>query len=251
MKERELEQILKQGKKELLESLRSIAGRRVVNAIASIPRENFIDHSMQHLAYEDIPLPIPGYNPNVITISSPKIVAQMTDLLDPRPTDKVLEIGTGTGYQAAVLSKLSGRVISVDVFSDLSSVTKRRLEKLGIDNVDVVVADGSIPFTKVKAFEKIIVTASMFPSPYSPIFSMLNEGGVCVAPIGGIEGSESSCTIIRIRREGNRYIIDKKLPGFVFVPMLGMAGWGSHYKMIIEQMYSTFYGEESKGWLEK
>lgn len=238
---------LKKRKEKLLTGLREIVSERVVKAIADTPRELFVEPQLRRLAYDNRALPIYGYE-EVSTISSPEVVAIMTDLLDPQPNERVLEVGAGTGYQAAVLSKLAGRVVTVEIFESLAQEAKQRLRKLEIDNVDIVVADGTIPFTKFGTFDKIIVTASMFPSPYSPIFSLLDENGVLVAPIGGVGGNKISCKIMRIRRRGDKISLEKKLPGFVFVPMRGAAGWEVHYKEKIRRMLGHFFGEEGQEW---
>ncbi len=245
--DRETRKHLKKRKEELLVGLREIVSERVVKAIADTPRELFVEPQLCRSAYDNRALPIYGYE-KVSTISSPNVVAIMTDLLDPQPNERVLEVGAGTGYQAAVLSKLAGRVVTVEIFESLAQEAKQRLRKLEINNVDIVVADGTIPFTKLSTFDKIIVTASMPPSPYSPIFSLLGENGVLVAPIGGVRGDKGTCEVMRIRRRGDKISLEKKLPGFVFVPTRGAAGWEVHYKDIVRKTLEYFWGEEGQEW---
>ncbi len=245
--DRKTREHLKQRKEKFLADLRGIVSERVVKAMADTPRELFVEPQLCRSAYDNRALPIYGYE-KVSTISSPKVVAIMTDLLDPQPNERVLEVGAGTGYQAAVLSKLAGRVVTVEIFESLAQEAKQRLRKLEIDNVDIVVADGTISFTKFDTFDKIIVTASMFPSPYSPIFSLLNENGVLVAPIGGVRGDKSTCEIMRIRRRGDKISLEKKLPGFAFVPMGGAGGWKAYYREIAGKTLEHFFGKEGQEW---
>lgn len=161
----------KTGRRELAE--------RVMEVIASVPRHEFVPAPLQDFAYLDQPLPI-GFGK---TISQPFIVALMTDLLDPRPEDRVLEIGTGLGYQAAVLAKLVQIVYSVEIIHDLAREAERRLAAMGYDNIVLRVGDGSSGWREHSPFDKIIVTAAPELIPAS-LLNQLRPGGKMVIPAG-------------------------------------------------------------------
>ncbi len=155
----------------------------------------------------------------------------MTDLLDPQEGDKVLEVGTATGYQAAILAKLvgnSGRVVTTEIDPGLTRSAKRRLDKIGITNVDVVRTDGVFYFTPEKVFDRILVTASLFPSLHLPLYFSLREGGICVAPIGGDDGDPHNCYMAVMKKEEGEMRVDAVVRGFSFVLAQGLAGWSRH-----------------------
>ena len=152
---------------------------RVMAAMAKVPRHEFVPVEAQMLAYANAPLPI-GHGK---TISQPFIVAVMTDLLDVRPGDTVLEVGTGLGYQAAVLAELAGAVYSVELIEDLASQAKQRLARQGYDNVQLRVGNGYHGWSEHAPFDKVIVTAAPDLIP-PPLIYQLKPGGRMVLPVG-------------------------------------------------------------------
>lgn len=158
---------------------RGIYDTRIINAFLEIPRENFIPEMERANAYEDGPVPI-GHGQ---TISQPYIVALMTQLLDPKRTDQVLEIGAGSGYQSAILSRMVKNVTSVEIIASLAKSAQENLDNLGIINVKVIHDDGSALIFKNKKFDKIIVTAAAPEIPAIWI-DLLKERGIIVIPEG-------------------------------------------------------------------
>ena len=158
---------------------KAVLDRRVLEAMGSVPRHLFVPHELRPLAYADTPLPI-GYGK---TISQPFIVGLMTDLLQLRPTDTVLEVGTGLGYQAAVLARLARHVYSIEVIEELAVGARQRLKSLGCRNVEVSVGDGRAGWPAHAPFDKIIVTAAPDLIPPALIYQ-LAPGGRMVIPAG-------------------------------------------------------------------
>ncbi len=229
-------------RKELLETLREEGiSEKTLGVMAEVPRCLFVSFPQLRLSYVDEALPImqrPSLRKPLAfinrregtSLSQPSVVGVMTDSLELQPTDKVLEIGTATGYQAAVISKLASEVVTVDVLDELCLQAKKRLNKLGIDNVHVVVADGSIPFAEKKVFDKIIVTASVPPFiPHPPLLELLKPNGLAVMPLGGLLGKKDICEMLSIRAGEDDYHIESRLGRFRFVPMQGKAGWEIFY----------------------
>lgn len=144
-----------------------------------IPREKFVPPEYQHQAYDDCPISI-GYGQ---TISQPYTVAFMTDLLKLKGSEKVLEIGTGSGYQAAILSLLADKVYTVEIIRQLADQAKERLKRLGYKKVEVKTASGEVGWKQKAPFDAILVTAGMEKVPEA-LFKQLKEGGVLVAPVG-------------------------------------------------------------------
>src|SRR5713226_7962365 len=151
----------------------------VIEAMGKIPRHEFVPLELQAYAYINSPLPV-GYGK---TVSQPFIIALMTDLLEPRPGDVVLEVGAGVGYQAAILSELVSRVYSIEIIEELALDTKRRLERLGYRNVEVSVGNGYYGWPDHALYDKIIVTAAPDLIP-PPLFDQLKPGGKMVIPTG-------------------------------------------------------------------
>lgn len=160
---------------------RGIKDERVLAAIGKVPRHKFVPKSQVRHAYEDYPLPI-GYGQ---TISQPYIVALMTELLQLSPKDKVLEIGTGSGYQAAVLAEIVDSVFSVEIIRKLGESARQRMKNLGYKNVAVKVADGYYGWREHAPYDAIIVTAAAEYIP-PPLLEQLKEGGRMVIPIGPV-----------------------------------------------------------------
>jgi protein-L-isoaspartate(D-aspartate) O-methyltransferase len=152
---------------------------RVMMAMGKVPRHEFVPIELQPYAYANIPLPI-GFEK---TISQPFIVALMTDLLDIKPHDSVLEIGTGLGYQAAILAQLARKVYSVEIIQELGQQAKQRLRRQGCSNVELKIADGSHGWSEHAPFDKVIVTAAPDLLP-PPLIHQLKAGGKMVIPAG-------------------------------------------------------------------
>ena len=152
---------------------------RVMTAMRKVPRHEFVPIELQPYAYDNIPLPI-GF---AKTISQPFVVALMTDLLDIKADDSVLEIGTGLGYQAAILAQLARRVYSVEIIEELGQAAKRRLRRQGCSNVELKIANGYHGWSEHAPFDKVIVTAAPDLIP-PPLIHQLKAGGKMVIPAG-------------------------------------------------------------------
>ena len=155
---------------------------RVMAAMGRVPRHRFVPAPLASVAYQDMPLPI-GFDK---TISQPFIVAVMTDLLVPLPHEVVLEVGTGLGYQAAVLAELAGRVWSVEIVEELATEAKARLRRLGYANVGIRIGDGSRGWAEHAPFDKIMVTAAAELTPPA-LIEQLKPGGRMVLPVGAMD----------------------------------------------------------------
>ena len=195
--------------REQLES-RDITDRRVLIAMRKVPRHLFINPTYRHLAYEDYPLPIPGGQ----TISQPYIVALMTQLLNLGKSEKVLEIGTGSGYQAAILSHISKQVFSIEIIESLAQNAAATLHDLGYDQVHIKCADGNIGWKQEAPFDAIIITCATDQVP-SALFNQLKEGGRMVLPLGNPRTSQTLTVVTKV--EGKPEY--KYISGVRFVPM--------------------------------
>lgn len=158
---------------------RGVRNRAVLDAMRVVPRHLFVPEAMRRSSYEDHPLPI-GHGQ---TISQPYIVAAMTEMLDPKTTDRVLEIGTGSGYQTAVLARLVQHVYSIEIVEPLGREARARLESLGYRNVTVRIGDGYEGWPEQAPFEKILLTAAP-PDVPQKLIDQLKAGGRLVAPVG-------------------------------------------------------------------
>jgi protein-L-isoaspartate(D-aspartate) O-methyltransferase len=158
---------------------RGVSDERVIKAMNDVPRHLFVKESLRDLAYADGPLPI-GYNQ---TISQPYIVAYMTEILQPDTHHIVLEVGTGSGYQAAILSKLVNHVYSIEIIPELGKEAANRLDKLGYDNVTVKIGDGYNGWEEHSPFDRIIVTAAPEQIP-KKLVDQLKSGGLMILPVG-------------------------------------------------------------------
>jgi len=194
---------------------RGIHDPRVLAAMKEIPRHLFVPSPYDKSAYEDCPLPIG----NGQTISQPYIVALMTELLMPQPTDNILEIGTGCGYQAAVLAALVSKVFSVERISEVAELAKANLKNVGCKNVEVIVGDGTTGYLQKAPYDGIIITAAT-PSVPKPLIEQLAEGGRLVAPVGGRDIQE----LIRLRKTDG-FLSEERHGGVRFVPLIGECGW--------------------------
>jgi protein-L-isoaspartate(D-aspartate) O-methyltransferase len=190
---------------------RGVDNPSVLKAMRAVPRHEFVPRDQIGSAYSDRPLPI-GFGQ---TISQPYIVALMTELAQVRPGDKVLEIGTGSGYQAAVLAELTDQVYSVEIVPELASSVTGRLGRLGYTSVRVRDADGYFGWTERAPFDAIVVTAAPDHVP-PPLIGQLAEGGRMVIPVGP-PGSYQ--TLWRIRKEGGK-VVSENVTGVIFVPLV-------------------------------
>ncbi len=191
---------------------RGVRDKRVLEAMRKVPRHLFVPPGMQPYAYLDSPLPI-GHEQ---TISQPYIVGFMTEALKLKPTDRVLEVGTGSGYQAAVLSVLVREVYSIEIVVPLAHEAAERLHQMGYANVKVRAGDGYRGWPEAAPFDAIIVTAAPDHVP-RPLMDQLGAGGRLVVPVG-----EYFQTLTRIRRTAAGFKTEKLLP-VRFVPMTGEA----------------------------
>ncbi|MDX1600718.1 MAG: protein-L-isoaspartate(D-aspartate) O-methyltransferase [Anaerolineales bacterium] len=194
---------------------RDIHDDRVLEAMKSVPRHRFVPPEYQRSAYSDGPLPIGEGQ----TISQPYIVAYMTQLLELEPDDHVLEIGTGSGYQAAVLGHIAGEVYSVERVRSLAQQARQKLEDLGYGNIHVVQRDGSGGLPEHAPYDAIIVTAAAPDAP-DPLKEQLADGGRLVVPVGSRGGQ----ILERWTRRGDE-VERERLAPVAFVPLLGDHGW--------------------------
>jgi len=194
---------------------RDITDRRVLAAMRLVPRHRFVRPGDLHLAYADCPLPIGRGQ----TISQPYIVALMTQLLETHPEDSVLEIGTGSGYQAAILAQLVHRVISVERIPELAAEARGLLARLGIANVRLQEGDGTQGWLEEAPYAGIMVTAGAPRVPES-LLEQLADGGRLVLPVG----SRDSQMLERWTRAGEDFRRERIAP-VAFVPLIGEKGW--------------------------
>jgi len=208
-------------KKMLAQLIQSgITDKRVIEAMASVPRHLFVDGALAAKAYEDVTLPIGN---NGQTISQPSIVAKMTLLLDLSEGQKVLEIGTGSGYQAAILARFTRRLFSVERLSPLLELAKKRHNGLGLANISYRLGDGTLGWPGQGMFDRIIVTAGA-PAPFlptNPLFEQLVPGGKLLIPVGSKE--EQRLTLYTKNEDGTMSF--NKYDTATFVPLIGQHGW--------------------------
>jgi protein-L-isoaspartate(D-aspartate) O-methyltransferase len=196
---------------------RGIKDARVLDAMATIPRHVFVPSENRHLAYADAPLPI-GHRQ---TISQPFIVALMTELLGLQGDETVLEVGTGSGYQAAILGRLAKHVYSLERIPELAEHARGILSALELDNVEVLIADGSQGLPEHAPFGGIMVTAAA-PRVPIPLKEQLADGGRLVLPVGEQAGQILECW----ERQGDDFSRERVAP-VAFVPLVGEHGWDS------------------------
>jgi protein-L-isoaspartate(D-aspartate) O-methyltransferase len=194
---------------------RGIKDKRVLDAMMKVPRHLFVEEGLWHQAYGDFPLPI-GQGQ---TISQPYIVALMTEALQLTGNDKILEIGTGSGYQGAILAELTNRVFSIERISSMASKARRILDELGYATVLIRVADGTLGWQEEAPFAGIIVTAGA-PAIPPTLVEQLEVRGRLVIPVG----NEYSQTLVRVVKQEKGYQ-EKDLGGVRFVKLIGDRGW--------------------------
>lgn len=194
---------------------RDIVDGRVLEVFRKIPRHLFVKESLWQDAYGDFPLPI-GCGQ---TISQPYMVALMTQCLELKGEEKVLEIGTGSGYQTAILAELSKEVYSVERYEELTSNAKNILDQLGYTNIHIKTEDGTLGWEEFSPYDGIIVTAGA-PDVPKTLKDQLKDGGRLVIPVGGTY----SQVLTVVRRKGDRFT-ETQICGCVFVPLVGRYGW--------------------------
>jgi protein-L-isoaspartate(D-aspartate) O-methyltransferase len=191
---------------------RGIKSEKVLGAMDSVPRHMFVPGNLRAHAYDDRPLPIGEGQ----TISQPYIVALMSELLELKSTDRVLEVGTGSGYQAAVLARLAASVSSVELLPSLSERAKKVLDELNFKNIELKIGDGFYGWEERGPFDAILVTAAA-PRIPEPLWRQLREGGRLVMPMGD-PGNDQR--LIRARKSGGQAKIED-LSAVLFVPLRG------------------------------
>jgi len=201
------------GRMEFLLNLRrhGIADAAVLRAMDEVPREHFVPNAYAEAAYRDQALPIPCGQ----TISQPYVVAYMTERLEVEPQHRVLEVGTGSGYQTAVLSRLAREVVSIERYRTLADSARGRLATLGYTNVEVLAGDGLAGVPDKAPFDRIIVTAAAEEVP-QPLVDQLAEGGIMVFPLGPHNGAQ---VIVKLTKTKDR-LAREDLIGVRFVPLL-------------------------------
>lgn len=195
--------------------MRGIASQRVLDAMLRVPRHEFVPPEQQRTAYDDIPLAIGAGQ----TISQPFMVAAMTEALELTGGERVLEIGTGCGYQAAVLSLLAREVFTIETHPSLAEEARTRLTRLGYTNVRSATGDGTLGWPDAAPFDAIVVTAAA-PGVPPPLVEQLVEGGRLVIPVGPPEHQE----LRRVRKSGG-IPSQEALYNCRFVPLVGQYGW--------------------------
>ena len=194
---------------------RGIKDERVLKAFRAVPRHEFMPEAIQHQAYEDTPLPIGDGQ----TISQPYTVARMTELLELTPSHIVLEIGTGSGYQAAVLAEIAEWVYSVERHRDLAQKAREALDRTGYHNVAVRVGDGTLGWREHAPYDAVIITAGA-PEIPRPLVEQLKDGGRLVAPVGD---KFTQHMILGVKKGGQ--LETKDVGAYRFVELIGKHGW--------------------------
>jgi protein-L-isoaspartate(D-aspartate) O-methyltransferase len=188
---------------------------RVLDALRAVPRHAFVPEDLRWAAYKNTPLSI-GHRQ---TISQPYIVALMTDLIDPKPEDVVLEIGCGSGYQAAVLSRLVKQVYSLEIIDELAMKARERLRSMNFDNVEVITGNGYFGLPEHAPYDAIIVTAA--PGQVPPaLIDQIKPGGTIVVPIGGRDRGQE---LTVIRKDPTGRVAERSVLPVIFVPLTGSA----------------------------
>lgn len=195
---------------------RGVGDERVLAVIAELPRHEFVPPEFLDEAYEDHPVPIGESQ----TISQPYMVAVMTETLELQGHERLLEIGTGSGYQAAVLARLAQAVYTIEKNAHLARTAEERLARLGFANVVCLVGDGTLGYPEAAPYDGILVTAGA-PSIPPPLKEQLAEGGRLVIPVGEMHSQE----LLQLRRMGGQFV-ERSVNYCRFVPLIGRYGWG-------------------------
>jgi protein-L-isoaspartate(D-aspartate) O-methyltransferase len=200
----------------LIEKLTSeIKDKRVLDVMSRLPRELFVSSKNRLWAYDDRPLPIGGEQ----TISQPYIIAVMSQALELKGKEKVLELGTGSGYQTAILAGLAGRVISVERLPELAEIARNLLESLGYNNIEIHLSEETLGWEKDAPYDAILVAAGA-PQIPEELVSQLVNGGRLVIPVG----SRFEQELLKITRQKDRNVVED-LGGCRFVPLIGKGAW--------------------------
>jgi protein-L-isoaspartate(D-aspartate) O-methyltransferase len=194
---------------------RGVKDPRVIAAMRKVPRHLFMDESSWYKAYDDMALPVGEGQ----TISQPYMVAVMTELLGLVGEEAVLEIGTGSGYQAAVLAELSREVYTIERIRSLSERARAVIEELGYRNIHTKVGDGTLGWPEASPFDRILITAAA-PALPEPLVDQLSEGGILIAPVG----DRFSQQLVKVAKRKGTLSKDYHTP-CVFVPLVGEHGW--------------------------
>lgn len=198
---------------------RGIADARVLDAMRAVPRASFVPDALRASAYDDRPLPIGGGQ----TISQPYIVALMLEALGLRGGETVLEIGTGSGYAAAVLARLAARVVTIERVASLRVAAAGRLAAPGLANIELVDGDGSLGWPAAAPYDAIVVTAGG-PRVPPALQAQLKPGGRLVIPVGSDLGEQN---LLRLTREDEDHFNSETLAAVRFVPLIGAQGWST------------------------
>ena len=196
---------------------RGITEKMIIDAFLEVPREEFVSSEYAHLAYGDHPLPIEANQ----TISQPYIVALTIQAAGIGLRDKVLEVGAGSGYAAAVISRIAGKVIAIERQHDLVEVARERLKRLGYDNVEIVEGDGTKGYPEQAPFDAIVAAASGSHVPKAFV-EQLAEGGSIVMPVGEPGWVQE---LVKVTKGPGGKLIQQNLGGVRFVPLIGEEGW--------------------------
>ena len=199
-----------------LKNSKFLTDEKVESALQNIPRHEFVPESELEYAYDNEPLPIMKNQ----TISQPGVVTRMTEWLDVKNGQNILEIGTGSGWQSAILSYLvgSGTIYSIERHPELAKFAQENLKKLKIDNVHVILGDGTLGYSQASPYDRIIITAACTEIPL-PLLDQLSENGLIIAPVGG-----SSQSLVLLQKTPNGMFEIKNQSKYVFVPLVGKFG---------------------------
>ncbi|HEX5237760.1 MAG TPA: protein-L-isoaspartate(D-aspartate) O-methyltransferase [Sphingomicrobium sp.] len=196
---------------------RGITDQRILDAFLEVPREAFLSRDYAHLAYGDHPLPIEANQ----TISQPYIVALMIEAADIGSGDKVLEVGSGSGYAASVISRIAGKVIGIERQHELVEVSRERLKRFGFDNVEIIEGDGTKGCPDEAPFEAILAAASGRHVP-QPLIDQLADAGRIVMPVGSPGWPQE---LVKVTKRADGSVERQNLGGVRFVPLIGEEGW--------------------------
>ena len=197
---------------------RGVKDHRLIEAMLKVPRHVFVEEAMAAQAYSDTPLPIGEKQ----TISQPYMVALMTELLELSGREKVLEIGTGSGYQAAILATLADRVYTVERIRSLALKARKALDSVGLLNVNIRISDGTVGWEEEAPFDAIVVTAGA-PDVPEKLVEQLAPGGRLVIPVG----NQFEQILVRVTRQGDGSLARENVTGCRFVKLVGRYGWGA------------------------
>ncbi len=195
-----------------------VGDARVAAAMERVPRGAFVPRENRHLAYKDVAVPIGEGQ----TVSQPFIVGLMVSALDLKRTDKVLEIGAGSGYQAAILAELAGQVVSVERLPSLAESARLRLDRMGYSRVRVVLAEEELGWRREAPYDAIVVAAAA-PKLMRVLMDQMADGARLVVPVGSLEGQD----LMKVTRSGRSYSVET-IGACRFVPLIGKDAWAEH-----------------------